>query len=260
MLLALDIGNTSITIGIFNGENIDSIKRIPSNIHYSTDTYKDLLIDTLGSINIEGCIIASVVNGLDKTLYDAVLSAFSIEAVILSPNLNIGIKLKLKDNNEIGADRIANGIAAVRLYKLPVIVVDFGTANTFDIVNSKGEFIGGVIAPGINTQLTSLSKCTSKLPKLDATVSEKTIGNNTLDAILSGVIRGTACMVEGLLSECEKEMGEKATIVATGGNCELISQYMNRKFDYVNPTLTLQGLKELYKLNVNHAHLQHQVL
>ena len=260
MLLALDIGNTSITIGIFNGESIDSIKRIPSNIHYSTDTYKDLLIDTLGSINIEGCIIASVVNGLDKTLYDAVLSTFGIEAVILSPNLNIGIKLILKDNNEIGADRIANGIAAVRLYKLPVIVVDFGTANTFDIVNSKGEFIGGVIAPGINTQLTSLSKCTSKLPKLDATVSEKAIGDNTLDAILSGVIRGTACMVEGLLSECEKEMGTKATIVATGGNCELISQYMNRKFDYVNPTLTLQGLKELYKLNVNHAHLQHQVL
>lgn len=260
MLLALDIGNTSITIGIFNGENIDSIKRIPSNIHYSTDTYKDLLIDTLGSINIEGCIIASVVNGLDKTLYDAVLSVFGIESVILSPNLNIGIKLILKDNNEIGADRIANGIAAARLYKLPVIVVDFGTANTFDIVNSKGEFIGGVIAPGINTQLTSLSKCTSKLPKLDATVSEKAIGDNTLDAILSGVIRGTACMVEGLLSECEKEMGKKATIVATGGNCELISQYMNRKFDYVNPTLTLQGLKELYKLNVNHAHLQHQVL
>lgn len=260
MLLALDIGNTSITIGIFNGESIDSIKRIPSNIHYSTDTYKDLLIDTLGSINIEGCIIASVVNGLDKTLYDAVLSVFGIESVILSPNLNIGIKLILKDNNEIGADRIANGIAAARLYKLPVIVVDFGTANTFDIVNSKGEFIGGVIAPGINTQLTSLSKCTSKLPKLDATVSEKAIGDNTLDAILSGVIRGTACMVEGLLSECEKEMGEKATIVATGGNCELISQYMNRKFDYVNPTLTLQGLKELYKLNVNHAHLQHQVL
>lgn len=260
MLLALDIGNTSITIGIFNGESIDSIKRIPSNIHYSTDTYKDLLIDTLGSINIEGCIIASVVNGLDKTLYDAVLSAFGIEAVILSPNLDIGIKLTLKDNNEIGADRIANGIAAAQLYKLPVIVVDFGTANTFDIVNSKGEFIGGVIAPGINTQLISLSKCTSKLPKLDATVSEKAIGDNTLDAILSGVIRGTACMVEGLLSECEKEMGTKATIVATGGNCELISQYMNRKFDYVNPTLTLQGLKELYKLNVNHAHLQHQVL
>lgn len=260
MLLTLDIGNTSITIGLFNGEKLDSIKRIPSNIHYSINDYKELLTETIDSDCIDSCIIASVVNGLDKILYDAILLTFGIESIILSPNIDIGIKLKLKDNNEIGADRIANGIAAVRLYKLPVIVVDFGTANTFDIVNSKGEFIGGVIAPGINTQLTSLSKCTSKLPKLDATVSEKTIGDNTLDAILSGVIRGTACMVEGLLSECEKEMGTKATIVATGGNCELISQYMNRKFDYVNPTLTLQGLKELYKLNVNHAHLQHQVL
>lgn len=260
MLLALDIGNTSITIGIFNGETLEGIKRIPSNIHYSIDAYKNLLANNIKTKNIRGCIIASVVNGLEKTIFDAVLAAFGIESIILSNNLNIGIKLKLKDNNEIGADRIANGVAAAQLYKLPVIVVDFGTANTFDIVNTKNEFIGGVIAPGINTQLTSLSKCTSKLPKLDATVSEKAIGDNTLDAILSGVIRGTACMVEGLLSECEKEMGTKATIIATGGNCELISKYMNRKFDYVNPTLTLQGLKELYKLNENHAHLQPQAL
>ena len=146
------------------------------------------------------------------------------------------------------------------LYKLPVIVVDFGTANTFDIVNKEGEFVGGVIAPGINTQLNSLSKCTSKLPNLDATISEKAIGDNTIDAILSGVIRGTACMVEGLISQCENELGEKATIVATGGLSGLISNYMNRKFDYVNPILTLEGLKELYKLNQNQAHLQHQVL
>ena len=260
MLLALDIGNTSITIGIFNGESIDSIKRIPSNIHYSVNDYKELLTESIESDCIDSCIIASVVNGLDKILYDAILLTFGIESIILSPNIDIGIKLKLKDNNELGADRIANGIAAAQLYKLPVIVVDFGTANTFDIVNSKGEFIGGVIDPCINTQRTSLSKCTSKLPKLDATISKTAIGDNTLDAILSGVILVTACTVEGLLSECENEIGKKATIVATGGNCELISQYMNRKFDYVNPTLTLQGIKELYKLNVNHAHFQHQVL
>ena len=138
--------------------------------------------------------------------------------------------------------------------------MDFGTANTFDIVNSKGEFIGGVIAPGINTQLTSLSKCTSKLPKLDAAKSENAIGDNTLDAILSGVIRGTACMVDGLIEQCENELGENATIVATGGLCRLIAKYMNREFDDINPTLTLLGLKELYKLNQNQEHLLHQYL
>ena len=131
---------------------------------------------------------------------------------------------------------------------------------TFDIVNSKGEFIGGVIAPGINTQLTSLSKCTSKLPKLDAAKSENAIGDNTLDAILSGVIRGTACMVDGLIEQCENELGENATIVATGGLCRLIAKYMNREFDDINPTLTLLGLKELYKLNQNQEHLLHQYL
>lgn len=260
MLLTLDIGNTSITIGIFDKDKLVGIKRIPSNIRYSLDKYTNLLVEEISNIKVHSCVIASVVNGLDKILYDAVLKAFDVESVILSTSSNIGIKLKLKDNNEIGTDRIANGVAAVALYKLPIIVVDFGTANTFDIINSKEEFVGGIIAPGINTQLTSLSQCTSKLPKLDAALSERAIGNNTIDAILSGVIRGTACMVEGLISECEKELGKKATIIATGGHCELISKYMKRKFDDVNPTLTLQGLKELYKLNANHARLQPQAL
>lgn len=260
MLLTLDIGNTSITIGLFNGDNLTDVKRIPSNIRYTASDYEEFLKTTIGYIDIEGCIIASVVNGLDKTLYEAIEAVYNIQSIILNPNINIGIKLNLKANNEIGADRIANGVAAHSLYKLPVIVVDFGTANTFDIVNSNGEFVGGVIAPGINTQLNSLSKCTSKLPNLDATHSESAIGNNTIDAILSGVIRGTACMVEGLILQCEQELGEKATIVATGGNCQLVAKYMNRQFDYVNPTLTLQGLMALYKLNENQVHLQHQAL
>lgn len=260
MLLTFDIGNTSITIGIYNSNKLLEVKRIPSNIHFSNKKYEELIIDTVGNIKVTDCIIASVVNGLDITLFEAIKSIYSIESLILSTNLDIGIKLKLKDNNEIGADRIANGIAAARFYKLPVIVVDFGTANTFDIVNKQGEFIGGVIAPGINTQLNSLSKCTSKLPNLDATISERAIGDNTIDAILSGVIRGTACMVEGLISQCEQELGERATIVATGGLSGLISNYMTRKFDYVNPTLTLEGLKELYKLNQHLKHLQHQAL
>jgi len=260
MLLTLDIGNTSITIGIFNDDEVFDVRRMPSNIHYSKGKYIELLKETVGELNISGCIIASVVNGLDKILLEAVESVFGVKGLILSTNLDLGITLKLKDNNEIGADRIANGIAAKQLYPLPAIVVDFGTANTFDIVNKNGEFIGGVIAPGVNTQLTSLSKCTSKLPKLDATLSEKAIGNNTIDAILSGVIRGTACMVEGLVEQCEKELGEKAHIIATGGNSQLVAQYMSRKFDDINPNLTLQGLKMLYKLNQNTLHLQHQAL
>lgn len=260
MLLTLDIGNTSITIGIFNDDEIFDVRRMPSNIHYSKDRYAELLEETVGELNISGCMIASVVNGLDKVLMDSVKYVFGVEPMILSPNMELDIVLKLKDNNEIGADRIANGVAAKCLYDLPAIVVDFGTANTFDIINKDGEFIGGVIAPGINTQLTSLSKCTSKLPKLDISASEHAIGDNTIDAILSGVIRGTACMVEGLIIQCEQELGERATIIATGGNSQLIAHYMNRNFDDVNLNLTLEGLKHLYKLNLKNEYLQHQVL
>ena len=151
--------------------------------------------------------------------------------------------------NEIGADRIANAAGAYVLYKHPVIVIDFGTATSFDIVNGKGEFIGGVIAPGINLQLKSLNKFTSKLPRIEAAKSPCAIGNNTVDAILSGVIRGCACMIDGLVEQCEKELGQKAVVVATGGYASCIAEYMKRPFDYINPTLTLEGLRHLYYIN-----------
>lgn len=256
MLLTADIGNTSITLGIFEGDEIVGIYRISSNIHYSIEKYEELLSDIIRE-NVTECIIASVVNGLDITLAKAIRHLYGIESIILNNDLDLGLKIKIDDNNELGADRIANGVA-VKCYRLPVIVIDFGTANTFDIVNSKGEFVGGIIAPGINTQLNSLSKCTSKLPNLEPEEVEKSIGTNTINSIMSGVIRGTACMIDGMLDECEKELGEKATVVITGGNGKLVSQYMKHSIDEINPTLTLQGLKELYKLNSHRQHLQHQ--
>ena len=257
MLLTLDIGNTNITIGLFKDDILISTERIPSDIHYSVEKYNEILQERIGFSKISGCVIASVVNGLDITLMESVKSVFGVESLILNPTLDVGLTLKLRDNNEIGADRVANGIAAKLLYQLPAIVVDFGTANTFDIVNKNGEFIGGIIAPGINTQLNSLSNATSKLPNIDIGMSNFVIGNNTIDAILSGVIRGTACMVEGMIAQCEIELGEKATLIATGGLSKLVAKYMSRQFDYINPILTLEGLRELYKLNQKNLRLQH---
>ena len=137
------------------------------------------------------------------------------------------------------------------MYEGAVIVIDFGTATSFDIINSKKEFLGGVIAPGINTQMKCLKNSTSKLPKIDVSISPAAIGHNTTDAILSGVIRGTACMVDGLVEQCEAELGEKVTIVATGGYCGLIANYLKRPFDFVNPVLTLEGLRFIYLANVS---------
>ena len=125
----------------------------------------------------------------------------------------------------------------------------FGTATTFDIVNGSGEFVGGIIAPGLNLQLKALNKFTSKLPRIEVALSNTAIGHNTTDAILSGVLRGSASMIDGLIEQCEKELGEKAVVVATGGYSGLIANYLKRPFDFINPTLTLEGLRHLYQIN-----------
>ena len=176
-------------------------------------------------------------------------NVFNIKPLFLSAKINTGVKITMPHLNEIGADRIANAAGAYVLYKHPVIVIDFGTATSFDIVNGNGEFIGGVIAPGISLQLKTLNKFTSKLPRIEVAKSPSAIGNNTVDAILSGVIRGCACMIDGLVSQCEEELGERAVIVATGGYAAYIAQYMKRPFDFINPTLTLEGLRHLYNIN-----------
>lgn len=249
MILTLDVGNTSITAGIYDEEQLVKLFRMPSDTNMTVKQYEELLSSNIDTTKIDGAIIGSVVEELNDRLSYAVLKLFRVKPVILNNLSNMTIKLRLKDNTEIGADRIANGVRAYELYKKSVIVVDFGTATTFDIVNSKGEFIGGIIAPGIQTQFSSLNKATSKLPKLDIEYIDNAIGNCTSNAILSGIVRGTACMIDGMIDQCEQELGEKAIIIATGGFCKIISKYMKRSFDEVNQELTLQGLRDLYKLN-----------
>lgn len=248
MLLTTDIGNTSITLGLFDEEALVEEFRMSSDKDLSQGEYEVLLKTLCKPYNIDGAILASVVEELTLKFAAAVNNVFAVEPVILNEKLNTGVKIALENPNEAGADRIANACGAFMLYERPCIVVDFGTATSFDIINKKGEFVGGVIAPGLNLQMNVLNKFTSKLPRIDVAISNKAIGNNTAEAILSGVIRGTACMIDGLVQQCEKELGEKATLVATGGYSGLISSYLKRPFDFINPTLTLEGLRFLYNL------------
>lgn len=250
MLLTVDIGNTSITLGLFEDTALVEEFRLASDKDLSQEEYEVLLKTLFRNFKVKGCIISSVVTELNKKFTEAVKTVFKIEPILVSPSINTGIKLCLENNNEIGADRIANVAGAYVLYEHPVIVVDFGTATSFDIVNGEGEFVGGVIAPGINLQLKSLNKFTSKLPKIEVAASPSAIGKSTTEAILSGVIRGCANMIDGLVEECEKELGTKATIVATGGYASIISDYLKKPFDFINPTLTLEGLRHLYYLNI----------
>ena len=249
MFLSIDIGNTNITLGIYEKENLIETFRLASDKDLSQSEYEVLLKTLCKDYEIKDCVIGSVVEELSPILKQASDNVFNLDSFLVSSQVDLGLKIALKNPKEIGADRIANAYGAKAKYPLPLIVIDIGTATTFDIVSKNGEFLGGVIMPGLNLQFKSLSSNTSKLPRINAGISEKAIGDSTENALLSGIMRGSACAIEGLIHQCELELGEKATIIATGGQSRLISEYMIRRFDYIDPALTLEGLKLLYELN-----------
>lgn len=253
MLLAIDIGNTNITLGVFNEEKIIRCWRLSTEITRTEDEYgvfiKNLLRETFLDDKITKAVISSVVVQLTERIEIALKKYLNIDSLIISHKIKMNVSLNLEEPQQTGADRIANAGAASFLYSVPAIVVDFGTATSFDIVNKNNEFIGGIITAGMKIQAEALSAKTSKLPKLNIEAPENAIGRNTIDAMLSGIVRGHAAMIDGLIFECERELGEKATIIATGGYSSVISRYLRRKFDYINPDLTLIGMKILYDLN-----------
>ena len=253
MILIVDIGNTNITLGVFNGNKIEHVWRLSTNNSRTEDEFgifvKNLLRETDLDNKITNAVISSVVVQLTERMQQAIKKYLGIDSLIISHKIKTNITIKTDEPSQVGADRIANACAAAKLYSTPAIVVDFGTATSFDIVNKNNEFIGGIITAGMKIQAEALSKRTSKLPNLNIEAPEKAIGANTIDAMLSGIVRGHAAMIEGLIIECEKELGEKAVIIATGGYSSVIENYLKRKFDYINPDLTLIGAKILFDLN-----------
>ena len=253
MLLTIDIGNTNITLGVFDNNDIIQSWRLATDEKRTEDEYgvflKNLLKEKNLDTKVTDAVISSVVVQLTERIEIALKKYLGINSLIVSHKIKTNIVLKTDNPSQIGADRIANACAAAHLYSAPAIVVDFGTATSFDIVNGENEFIGGIITAGMRIQAEALSSRTSKLPKLNIEAPEHAIGRNTIDAMLSGIVRGHAAMIDGLIFECEKELGEKATIIATGGYSSVISNYLKRKFDYINPDLTLIGSKLIFDLN-----------
>ena len=253
MLLVIDIGNTNTSLGVFEENDLVHTFALSSDVKKTDDEYGISLLAILNHNNItskiKGAIVSSVVPQLCEIYKSAIKKYLGIEAISLSYKSKMPIKLNLKNNKEIGADRIANAAAACYKYKLPAIVIDFGTATTFDIVDKNANFIGGIIAPGLKIQAKSLSQFTSKLPKLKIEAPENAIGADTISAMLSGIVVGHRCMIEGMIKKCERELGEKATIVATGGYSNVLFEDMDNVINYIDKNLTLFGLKELYKLN-----------
>lgn len=250
MLLVTDIGNTNITLGLFENDVFKTDFRIPSDKELSQEEYELILKSMLKDYGVDGCVVASVVNELNTKFKAAIDNVLGLNSIFVTDKINLGITIIADDTAEVGADRIANVVAAVNKYPdKSVIVVDFGTATTFDIVNSKKEFCGGIIIPGLKTQLKSLYLATSKLPQIELGESPKALGTTTEEAILAGVVRGSACTVDGLIEHCERELGENAIIIITGGYSGLVSKYMKHPFDESNPILTLEGLRDIYNMN-----------
>lgn len=246
MLLAVNIGNTNISFGIFDDKNLIKTFRFPSDKNQPQNYYKEILHGELEQLSIGHCIISSVADELNDSIESSVNDVCKIKSEMLTYKTQTGINLCVEHPETVGADRIANAAAANAIYPKPAIVIDSGTATTFDIIDKQGNFTGGIIMPGLDMQLESLFRNTSKLPKIKIDKINTAIGKNTKDSILSGVVRASACAIEGMILQCEKEMGDKAYLIGTGGNCKFISEYMNRKIDCINPILTLEGLRIIY--------------
>lgn len=253
MLLVIDIGNTNTSVGVFDNDSLLKTFNFSSDIKKTDDEYGINLFSILnhnGLVSkIKGAIVSSVVPQLCEVYKNAVYKYLSIKALSVSYKSKLPVKLALNNNRELGADRIANASAVCLKYKLPAIVIDFGTATTFDIVDENANFIGGIIAPGLKIQANSLAQFTSKLPKLKIEAPKRSIGKDTISAMLSGIVLGHKCLIEGMIKKCEQELNEKATIIATGGFSSVLFDNMDKIFDYIDKDLTLFGLKELYYLN-----------
>ena len=253
MLLAIDIGNTEITIGVFEGEKIRATWHMATGIHRRADEYAALLLNLLHHQNIDisgikKVALCSVVPPLIATFEKLFQQYFNASPLVIGSGVKTGVRIRMDNPREVGADRIVNAAAAHHLYGGPVIITDLGTATTFDTVSKEGDYLGGAIAPGIITAAEGLFARAAMLPRVELTRPKQAIGTNTTSAMQSGIIFGYVGLVEGIVARIQQELEEKARVVATGGYAELIANETS-VIDTINPNLTLIGLRLIYLMN-----------
>lgn len=252
-LLAIDVGNTNIGIGLFQGDRLAADWRLATNAHTMPDEYAVLLSNLmayrdLSMGDIDAAIVASVVPKLTAHFQEMVEKYLDMSALIVGPDINTGVRIGIDSPKEVGADRIVNTLAAYKLYGGPAIVIDLGTATTFDVLSADGAFVGGAIAPGILTSVEALSRYTARLPRVDMIRPPRAIGSDTLSAMQSGIILGHAAMVEGMIRRIQAEMGGEPRVIATGGLCQVMAEEIPL-IQVADKTLTLKGLRMMYELN-----------
>ena len=248
MLLAIDAGNSHVTIGLFEDGKLARTWRLRTIREQTADELGLLMHNLFHQKQLEGVVIASVVPPLDGALAGMARDYFHCEPLFITPDTDIGMQVCYDNPREVGADRVVNGVAALNLYGKPCVVADLGTTINFDVVSNDGEYLGGLICPGIGISIQSLAARTARLPMVDFRKPGKLIGSNTVGSIQSGLYYGFIDMIDGILERLIAELGPDTRTVATGGQAHLIKE--GSKFiQEVNEDLTLQGLEMIWQRN-----------
>ena len=254
MLMALDIGNSVTTVGVFDGSEIRAEWRVSTDVRKLRDEYAMVLVNLLRAAeispeDIHHCSIASVVPTLTPVFEDLARRYFHAEALVVGAGVRTGMRILYDNPREVGADRVVDAVCALKLYgPPPLIIVDLGTATVLDAINAQGDYVGGAIAPGISLSSEALFAGASKLYRIELEPPRAAIGKNTVEAMRSGLVLGAVMMIEGMVARFKTELGGTAKVIATGGWGEMIASQTDA-IDLVDRDLTLKGLQMLYEMN-----------
>lgn len=253
MLLAIDIGNTNITLGAYNSNFLSFTARLATDIRKTDDQYaieiKQLLsLYDITTDDIEDCIISSVVPAVGKSIGRAVSKLCQIVPLTLGPGVKTGLNIKIDNPAQLGGDLVAGAVGAIDAYKMPCVVIDMGTASTISVLDKQGAFLGGVIAAGVRLTLQALTENTALLSSIPIEAPKSVIGTNTTESMQAGLVLGTASMIDGLLEKITSELGEVPTVVATGGLSKEVIAHCKTNIIY-NENLLLEGLRVIYEKN-----------